>query len=158
MVFEVPLSFDTLATGLSSLTGAWGVITRDCGGLEDLHREGWKTRLAGGLTNYWNLVSLPFCVYGGGVNQRRNWESSQGGERGQRREDRAFCDLRKSIQGSPNPSLTTWTKNLRHREGPGSAQSDTAELKLELTVPEQKCCSPGQEHPAQPRASSVASE
>lgn len=46
-------------------------------------------------------------------------------------------------------------ENLRHRKGLVPSQSDTAELKLELTAPEQRCF-PGREHPAQPRASSTA--
>lgn len=65
MVFEVPLSLDTLGTGVSNLTGACSIITRDCGGLG--LADGFRgTRLTGGLTAYWNFVSLPSSICGGG--------------------------------------------------------------------------------------------
>lgn len=65
-----------------NLTGAHSVIIRDCGGLS--LGEGFRgTRLTGGLTAYWNFVSLPSSVEEG-VNQRRSWEHSGGEGRGQR--------------------------------------------------------------------------
>lgn len=90
MVFEVPLSPDTLGTGVFILTGAHSVIIRDCGRLG--LGEGCRgTRLTRGLIAYWNFVSLPSSVEEG-VNQRRNWEHSGGEGRGQRRDSEDDLD------------------------------------------------------------------
>lgn len=91
------------------------------------------------------------------MNQRRNWENSGGVERGQRREDRAFCDSDRRCSRIPKPEPHNIHGEFEAQGGARARPTNTTELKLEYRAPQQGCF-PGQGHPAQPRSSSTARE